>query len=816
MEGRIRPRVLPLAAGLACLVPLLSLRAGAPHSGPAAITVDYPQEGSIFPPDFVPPTFLWRDASSEAVRWRIEVTFGNGSPVRSDSAGEPLKLDPVDPRCIAPTNELPRLTPEQAAAHTWKPPDEIWSAIKKRSSGRTATVTITGYADERFKRAVSRGQVRIGISKDPVAAPIFYRDVPLMPNDDKRVVTPLARSAMGLIEWRLRYVSEHRSRLLMTGLPSCGNCHSFSNDGKILGMDVDGPGNDKGLYALAPVARETAIRNEHMIRWSTYRGRLGGKVRAAFMSQVSPDGRYVVTTILDPLTARPQRDRDPIDDKFYGVNFRDYRFLQVFYPTRGTLAWYSRETGKLQPLPGADDPQYVQTDGFWTPDGKYLVFARAPAKAPYTPGMKRAEYANDPNEAQIQYDLYRIPFNDGRGGTPERIEGASRNGMSNNFPKVSPDGKWIVFVQCRNGQLMRPDSKLWIVPFEGGKARLMRCNTPLMNSWHSFSPNGRWMVFSSKARSPYTQMYLTHIDENGNDSPPILIENSTASNRAVNIPEFVNVPPDGLEKMSAPATDFFVAFDRAAELTEKNDLDAAIPEWRKAVELNPDEDRSHFNLAVALERKGLLQEAAEHYRTAIKIEPDQAAAYANLAGILERTGAAEAAFELYRKAVEVDPENPAAQTNLAAALVTRGRTEEALEHGRLALEADPDFADGHNIVGIILARGGRLDEGILHLERAVRRQPDSLEYRFNLGRLLAARHRFADAVPHFERAAQLSQHRSPEVLAMLAAMYSELRRYSEAIETARHALSAARSQGAADMVQALQKRILEYETRARQ
>ena len=101
---------------------------------------------------------------------------------------------------------------------------------------------------------------------------------------------------------------------------------------------------------------------------------------------------------------------------------------------------------------------------------------------------------------------------------------------------------------------MRPDSQLYIVPAAGGAARRMRCNTPLMNSWHSFSPNGRWLVFSSKSRSPYTQMFLTHIDEDGNDSPAILIENSTAANRAVNIPEFVNIPPDGMLKIEAPAT----------------------------------------------------------------------------------------------------------------------------------------------------------------------------------------------------------------------------------------------------------------------
>ena len=85
----------------------------------------------------------------------------------------------------------------------------------------------------------------------------------------------------------------------------------------------------------------------------------------------------------------------------------------------------------------------------------------------------------------------------------------------------------------------------------------MSCNTPLMNSWHSFSPNGRWLVFSSKSRSPYTQMFLTHLDEDGNDSPAILIENSTAANRAVNIPEFVNIPPDGLLKIDAPVTDYY-------------------------------------------------------------------------------------------------------------------------------------------------------------------------------------------------------------------------------------------------------------------
>jgi hypothetical protein len=174
------------------------------------------------------------------------------------------------------------------------------------------------------------------------------------------------------------------------------------------------------------------------------------------MSQVSPDGQYVVSTFAGTST-------EDVSNTYYVTNFKDYRFLQVFYPTRGILESYSRATGKREPLPGADDPRYVQTDGVWSPDGKTIVFARAEAVDPYPVGEKKALRANDPNETPIQYNLYRVPFNDGRGGTPEPIAGASNNGMSNNFPKVSPDGRWIVFVQCHNGQLMRPDSQLYIV-----------------------------------------------------------------------------------------------------------------------------------------------------------------------------------------------------------------------------------------------------------------------------------------------------------------------------------------------------------------
>jgi hypothetical protein len=83
----------------------------------------------------------------------------------------------------------------------------------------------------------------------------------------------------------------------MQGLHTCANCHSFSRDGKTLGMDLDGPQNDKGLYTIAHVRPQMSIRNENVIAWSTFRDKVPSEAREGFMSQVSPDGQHVMTTI---------------------------------------------------------------------------------------------------------------------------------------------------------------------------------------------------------------------------------------------------------------------------------------------------------------------------------------------------------------------------------------------------------------------------------------------------------------------------------------------------------------------------------------
>jgi len=691
------------------------LEAGRLASEPAEVVIDYPLDESIFPPEIISPTVLWHDESSGADSWLVEVTFsGAASRLSVLVPGEKPQQGEIDPRCISETNEIYQPTPYQASAKAWKPSPEVWEAIKRGSVEKAARVTFYGYLADEPARVVSSGSMILTTSSDPVGAPIFYRDVPLMPAPtEKGVIKPLAKRALPLIQWRMRDLSLPRSRVVLEQMHTCANCHSFSDDGATLGIDVDGPTGDKGSYAVAAIEEEVVIGNDQVITWNAFADKLPGLNTLGFLSRISPDGKHVVSTV---------------NEEIYVANFRDYRFGQVFYPTRGVLAYYSRETGQILALPGADDPDYVHCDPVWTPDGKTIIFARARAREAYPEGRPLAAYAGDPNETPIQYDLYSIPFDEGRGGTPEPITGASSNGMSNTFPKVTRDGKWIVFVQCANGQLMRPDGKLWIVPIGGGEARSMRCNTSRMNSWHTFSPNGRWMAFSSKSNTPYTQMFLTHINVDGTDSPAILIENSTAANRAVNIPEFVNVAYDDFQRISVPAVEHHVDFERGTRLAQEGKYAEAVVEFDKALEGEPqawrvNDWRIHESLSKSLLRVGELERALEHTRASLKLNPYNAEMHTNLGYILTENGQYDQALEHLNMAIQLAPRYPASWYNRATLYLKLGDRNRALADYTETIRVQPAYVEAYLGRGASLQAGGDLAGALADFNRAIQLSP---------------------------------------------------------------------------------------------
>jgi tetratricopeptide (TPR) repeat protein len=751
-----------------------------------AVAIDYPAAGSLFPPDMVAPTVLFHDKAAAARTWLVTVSIA-GEPGRLYvlTDGRRAKTE-YDPRCGKPEDVYTE--PEyRRTAKAWTPDAASWDRVARTAEkaveievrGLTA---LPGETPGTGAKALSAGRASLTISKDPVGAPIFYRDVPLLPTkNEKGVIMPLAEGSLPLIEWRLRDLRKPAGVVVLKNMPTCANCHSFSNDGKFLGMDMDGPSGDKGAYAMAPVSPSIVVRNENVFTWNQYNPKW---VTFGLFSRVSPDGRYVMSSV---------------NETIFVQNYLDFKFLQTFYPTRGVLAFYDRTTGRIQTLPGATDPGYVHCNSVWTPDGSALVFLRA--KALDNVPKVRPQKANDPEEIQIQYDLYTIPFDGGRGGTARPIPGASANGMSNSFPKISPDGRWLVWVQAKTGLLMRPDSQLYIMPLAGGLPRRMACNLAPMNSWHSFSPNGRWLVFASKANTPYTQMFLTHIDENGHDSPAILVPNSTAVNRAVNIPEFLNAPPDFAMTIDAPAVDYRRHLDRAADLFRTGgSLEEAYRELQAADAMKPNFPETIAALGYYFREKGDSEKAIALFEKALSIDPENWGAH-NFYGVtLFRLGKYDEAMAHFQAAIRVNPLNAQSLTNAGALEFSRGNIEAARKFFEEAIDSTPRYAQAHFNLAMILTREGRYADAAARYEESLKYTEDDPDTVSNLAWLYATcpdgavrnGARAVELARRFEKIAGGSAG-GPRVFDVLAAALAENGEFDRAVEAAGMAVKLSRS-----------------------
>ncbi len=764
-------------------------------TSPGRITIEYPLDGTLFPPEISAPTLRWKDENVRANLWLVTIVFAEG---RSH----------ID---------------HFATQQQWQPAARLWAQIKRRSLQRPALVRVVGLDRRTPDQALSVGQVTIQTSSDEVGAPLFYREVNLPFID--------AVKDPSTIRWRFGPVSATSPPpVVLENLPVCGNCHSFSTDGATLGMDID-YANDKGSYAIAAVARSITLDGNAIITWSDYR-RDEREPTFGLLSQVSPDGRFVVSTVKDESVFVPKPGLD---------------FSQLFFPVKGILCVYDRQTGTFQSLPGADDPNRVQSNPTWSPDGKHIVFAATQAYRVRRAGDEHKVLlsASDCREFLVegkpfQFDLYRVPFNEGRGGQAEPIAGASFNGKSNYFPRYSPDGKWIVFCRAQNYMLLQPDSELYIIPAEGGQARRLRANTRCMNSWHSFSPNGKWLVFSGKPDSPYTRLYLTHIDEQGESTPAVVLDHLTAPDRAANIPEFVKADAAAIRQIREKFIDD-VSYARAAwECFKSDDLDGAERHARKALELNPNSGEALHTLGLAFFARRQYSEAIRHLSQATQAKPDDGRILADLGGAFvadnrldegirylhralelvpdvheahfnlgvaeSRRGNKTEAMKCWLRTVQLDPHNYTAHHNLAVLLDEQGEPDRALEHYRQAARLKPGDCMAQAHLGMALCARGTTEEGLTQLSYAASLDPANAAVHYKLAVTLAGLRQHEQAITHFLQVLRLAP-RHTDALLGLATSYAQIGQVDKAVVRLEEARRIAQSTGNQELVQRVTRQI---------
>jgi len=212
-----------------------------------------------------------------------------------------------------------------------------------------------------------------------------------------------------------------------------------------------------------------------------------------------PDGRHVafsVNRISQSFHAR----------KDASIYVRDNVSDLVVYDTETNILTTSPEvsTKRLENLPE------------WSPDGKYLYFCSGP------------EVTQETKYNEYRYDLMRIPYNveTNQWGKVEPVLIANKQGKSVSFPKISPDGKYLLFTMSDYGYfaIHFNSSDLCLLDLTTGAYRQLPVNSPSSESYHSWSSNGRWFVFASKRQDGLcSRLYISYLDPAGNAAKPFLL-----------------------------------------------------------------------------------------------------------------------------------------------------------------------------------------------------------------------------------------------------------------------------------------------------
>jgi hypothetical protein len=268
---------------------------------------------------------------------------------------------------------------------------------------------------------------------------------------------------------------------------NCVNCHTFLNNdpGKFI---IHARGSVKGTYF---------VNGSQVTRRDL---RTGKMIANAVYPAWHPSGKFITFSSNEIAQA---------------FNMLAGKMIEV-YDQSARLVNYNCEKNEISPVEDDDSLNYMETFPCWSPDGAYLYYCRT--------GQIRGNF----NYRNIRYDLFRKSFDTKTGsfGTAEIVFNAHKINKSVSFPVISPNGKNLVFTLHNYGtfSIWHREADLYLLDLSTGKADSMSLNSSETESFHSWSSNGKWIVFSSKRGDGLTaRPYIAYFGSPGNIGKPFVL-----------------------------------------------------------------------------------------------------------------------------------------------------------------------------------------------------------------------------------------------------------------------------------------------------
>jgi len=303
---------------------------------------------------------------------------------------------------------------------------------------------------------------------------------------------------------------------------NCLNCHSYNNTGNSDNFLFHMRGGMGGTYFYNDREfKKVNLKTEEMKNGAVY-------------PRWHPTGRFVAFS------------SNKIIQQFHSALNKKVEVIDL----ESSLVMYDVERNEMMNIDLPDKQQYLDTYPEWSPDGKNLYFCRAPEVGEV--------FVYD----SVRYDLYRVPFDPStrKTGEAELVFNASAVGKSVSFPRISPDGRYLVLTLHNYGcfPIWHKEADLYSIDLQTMETSRMEPNSDFTDSYHSWSSNSRWLVFSSKRIDGLTtRFFISYIDENGDASKSFIMPQKDPEFyqrflKSFNLPEFstleVNVDPGKIRR----------------------------------------------------------------------------------------------------------------------------------------------------------------------------------------------------------------------------------------------------------------------------